>query len=278
MNRYYPQMMEGQTRTPPEAKAATCDTGRVDLIDLNADLGEEALEEGSDESMLEIVTSASVACGFHAGDPGVMHRTIQAALEREVVIGAHPSYADREGFGRTDLEVDPVRLTDDVLYQVGGLEALARAHGARVGFVKPHGALYNRMAVDPTCARAVCEATRALGDLVLLAPARSVVRRVASGLGVEVAEEVFADRAYLPDGRLVPRSSADALVTVPAHAARRAVSLVTEHVVETVDGGSIELDGESICVHGDTPGALAVAREVRSALLSCGVTLRSFVV
>jgi 5-oxoprolinase (ATP-hydrolysing) subunit A len=249
----------------------------VTVIDLNADLGEEAGEGGSDDLMLDIVTSTAVACGFHAGDPGVMDRTVQAAVERGVVVGAHPSYADREGFGRNDIDVDPLRLTDDVLYQVGALEAVARARGGRVRFVKPHGALYNKMAVDRTSARAVCEAVRTLGAMVLLAPARSVVQRVADDMGVEVADEVFADRAYLADGRLVPRSSPGAVVSVPAEAARRAVDLATEHKVETLDGGSIDLEGASICVHGDTPGALAVAREVRSALLDSGVTLRSFV-
>ena len=246
-------------------------------IDLNADLGEQVAGTGHDEALLEVVTSASIACGFHAGDPVVMHQTLAEAKRRGVTIGAHPSYADREGFGRIEQAISARRLSDDILYQVGALEGLARACGARVRFVKPHGALYNQMAIDEECARAISEAVLAFGDLVLVVPAGSPAITVAERLGVVVATEVFADRSYLPDGRLVPRGLPGALVTDPLEAARRAVSLARDHVVPTVDGDSLELVGASICVHGDTPGALELARTVRGALREAGITVSPFV-
>ncbi|MGH9029895.1 MAG: LamB/YcsF family protein [Acidimicrobiales bacterium] len=245
-------------------------------VDLNADLGEEAGGGSVDEPVLDVVTSASIACGFHAGDPALMSRTLEAARRRGVTVGAHPSYADREGFGRVDREVEPHRLTDDVLYQIGGLDALARACGAQVRYVKPHGALYNRMAKDESYAAAVCEAIRAFGGLMLLAPAGSSALEVAKGLGIKAVGEVFADRAYLSDARLAPRSSPGAVLTDPSEVALRAVSLATGRGVRSVDGTQLDLAGSSICLHGDTPGAVEVARRVRSALEDAGVTLSAF--
>jgi len=227
--------------------------------------------------MLDIVTSASIACAFHAGDPQTMHRTLEAALNRGVSVGAHPSYADREGFGRRDLAVAPSQIADEVLYQVGALDAFARSLGRRVLYVKPHGALYNKMALDEACASAVAAAVRAFGNLALLAPAGSVAVTVAEALGVEVATEVFADRAYLRDGRLAPRSMDGALVTDPLEAAARAVSLATEHRVQSIDGGWLDLEGSSICVHGDTPGSLEIANAIVSALTGAGVAVAPFV-
>jgi 5-oxoprolinase (ATP-hydrolysing) subunit A len=249
----------------------------VQSVDLNADLGEMTGEERWDELVLDVVTSASVACGFHAGNPEVMHHTIRQASRRGVTIGAHPSYADRDGFGRVEQDVPPDRLTHDLLYQIGALEAFARACGTHVRYVKPHGALYHRMAVDEECAEAVCDALDAHGGLALLAPSASVAVDVARRRGLEVAAELFADRAYHSDGRLVPRHVPGSVVTDSSEAARRAVTLATEHRIETVEGGSIELEGSSICVHGDTPGAQNVARSVRAALAEAGVVLAPFV-
>lgn len=246
-------------------------------VDLNADLGEEASPAELEAALLGLVTSTSIACGFHAGDPETMRRTLDTAVARGVVVGAHPSYPDRESFGRVELGLPPERIAEDLLYQVGALDALARAAGTRVRYVKPHGAMYDRMARDESCARAICDAVGTYGGLVLLAPAASVAVRVAEHLGVGVATEVFADRAYLGDGRLAPRSMPGALVTEPAEAARRALALVVDRRVPTVGGGSIVLEGTSICVHGDTPGALAIARAVLSALDGAGVEVAPFV-
>ncbi|HUC36108.1 MAG TPA: 5-oxoprolinase subunit PxpA [Acidimicrobiales bacterium] len=246
-------------------------------IDLNADVGEEASGPRGDAPILGVVTSASIACGFHAGDAQVMHRTLVEAASAGVTVGAHPSYADRAGFGRAEQDVEPDRIADDVLYQVGALDGLARACGAHVRYVKPHGALYNRMAVDVRCAKAVGEAVRAYGSLVLLAPAGTLAVSVAKRLGVDVATEVFADRAYLPDGRLVPRGSPGAVVTDPSEAAARAVSLARDHRVASVEGGFVALEGSSICVHSDTPGSLEIARSVRRALEEAGFDIAPFV-
>jgi UPF0271 protein len=249
----------------------------VTVIDLNADVGEEASGPDGDGPLLDVVTSASVACGFHAGDPSVMRRTLGDAVSRSVVVGAHPSYPDREGFGRREMAISPARLTDDLLYQIGALDGLARAYGARVRYVKPHGALYHRMGEDEACARAVCDALLAYGGLALLAPWGSVAITVAEHFGLEVATEAFADRAYLPDGRLVPREESGAVVTDADDVAARAVALAVDHRVGAVDGGWMPIAASSICLHGDTPGAAALAHRVRQALVAAGVSLRPFV-
>jgi 5-oxoprolinase (ATP-hydrolysing) subunit A len=246
----------------------------VTAVDLNADVGEGA---GDDDDVLDLVTSASVACGVHAGDPDTMRRTLEAATRRGVVVGAHPSYPDRTGFGRRPLAMAPAQITDEVLSQVLALEALAAASGARVRFVKPHGALYLRMADDESCATAVAEAVRAAGDLVLLVPAGSQAVGAATAAGVRVATEAFADRAYLPDGRLAPRSDPGAVIDDPVEAARRAVRIAVHHEVTAVDGTVVSVTASSICVHGDTPGAAALATGVRAALERAGVTLVPFV-
>ena len=247
------------------------------VIDLNADVGEEASGAAGDTALLDVVTSASVACGFHAGDPSVMRRTLGDAVARRVVVGAHPSYPDRPGFGRRDMAISAARLTDDLLYQIGALDGLARSYSARVRYVKPHGALYHRMAEDDACARAVCNALRAYGDLALLAPYGSLSIAVAEELGVEVATEAFADRAYLPDGRLAPRQEAGALLTDPDEVAARAVSLAVDHRVAATDGSWVPVTASSICIHGDTPDSAALARRVRGALSDAGIGLEPFV-
>jgi len=256
----------------------------VPSVDLNADVGEAPAPDGGgppgslgvDGALLDTVTSASVACGFHAGDPGTMRHTVEEAARRGVVVGAHPSYLDRTGFGRRPLDIAPAQVAAEVVYQVGALDALARAAGTRVRYVKAHGALYHRMAVDEACARAVIDALRSLGGLVVLVPPGSVALEVAGSLGVPAATEAFADRAYLADGRLADRGTPGAVLTDADEVAGRAVALARDHRVTAVDGTEITVRASSICVHGDTPGAASLARSVRRALEAAGVTLAPF--
>jgi 5-oxoprolinase (ATP-hydrolysing) subunit A len=248
-------------------------------IDLNADLGEryEAWRPGHDEAVLDVVTTAHIACGFHSGDPSVMAETVAAATARGVAIGAHPGYADREGFGRRPMERSLLEIRAEVIYQVAALDGIARAAGCRVRSVKPHGALYNRMAVDADCATAVAEAIRDLDpDLWLVAPAASVAVAAARSVGVRVAEEAFCDRGYDPDGTLAKRGADGALLRDAAQAAARALRLVRDHEVEAIDGTTIRLTPATLCVHGDTPGAARMARRVRDTLEREGVTVEPF--
>ena len=243
------------------------------VIDLNADLGEGG---PADRELLEVVTSASVACGFHAGDPGLMLHTAERAAAAGVVVGAHPSYDDREGFGRRPRDVDPRSLHALLLYQIGALEALARAAGTAVRYVKPHGALYNRAAADPAVADVVIGAVSAAGHHPLLALAGSPMVERARSAGLTVHEEGFADRAYAPDGTLVPRSERGAVIEEPGKVAEQALALALGTGVPVAGGRRVRLAAASICVHGDTPGALEQARAVRSALTGAGVTVRPF--
>jgi UPF0271 protein len=248
-------------------------------VDLNSDLGEGygrwAL--GDDAALLEVVTSANVACGFHAGDPSTIDRTVRTAVERGVSIGAQVSYPDLAGFGRREMDVAPADLTADVLYQLGALEAFARAAGSRVRYVKPHGALYNRIARDPVQAAAVVEAVRRYDPaLPLLTLPGSAAMDAARDAGVPAVAEGFADRAYTADGRLVSRREPGAVLHDPEQVATRAVVMATEHRVESIDGDQVEVDVRSLCVHGDTPGAVDLARQVRAALEKAGVTLEPF--
>jgi 5-oxoprolinase (ATP-hydrolysing) subunit A len=246
-------------------------------VDLNADVGEGAGTDGHDGPLLDVVTSASIACGVHAGDQHTMRATLEAAARRGVVVGAHPSYDDRAGFGRRDMDVGPAELTALITAQIGALAALARECGTRVRYVKPNGALYHRMAVDEPTALAVIEAARDFDDLVLLAPAGSPAVAVARRADMAVATEAFADRAYLADGSLVSRQFPGAVLEDPDEVADRALSLATEGTVRTIDGAVLEMAPASICVHGDTGGALVIAERVRDALGAAGVTLASFV-
>jgi UPF0271 protein len=232
-------------------------------IDLNADLAE---GEPYDAEILAVVTSAGLAAGFHAGDPELLLDTARHAVARGVAIGAHPSYDDRDGFGRRDLDVPATRLVADLVYQVGAVEAAARAAGGRLAFVKPHGALYNRAAVDAGVADAVVEAVGLLGGIPLLGLAGSVLVDRAGSRGAVVYGEGFADRAYRPDGTLVPRREPGAVLTDPEAVAAQAVALATTGAAGGA-GGRIA----SICVHGDTPGAVDLARTVRAALEAAGV-------
>ena len=248
-------------------------------MDLNSDLGEGyghwAL--GDDAALLEVVTSANVACGFHAGDPATIDRTVRTATEHGVAIGAQVSYPDLVGFGRREIDEAPDDLTADVLYQIGALEAFARAAGSRVRYVKPHGALYNRIARDPVQAAAVVEAIRRYDPaLPLLTLPGSAAMRAAEEAGIPAVAEGFADRTYTAEGRLVSRREPGAVLHDPGQVATRAVVMATEGWVETVDGGQVAVEVRSLCVHGDTPGAVELAKAVRAALDEAGLPLEAF--
>jgi UPF0271 protein len=248
-------------------------------IDLNADVGEGfgAWTMGADEALIEHVTSANVACGFHAGDPTVIDRTVAAAARKGVAIGAHPGYFDLRGFGRREIQAAPGEVEADVLYQVGALAAFAAAHGAPLRHVKPHGALYNQAADGAELAAAIARgAVRASGKLVLVGLAGSTaMRHAARSAGLRFAAEAFVDRAYDAAGRLVPRSRPGAVISDPAVAAAAAVRLARDRVVLTIDGDEIAVEADTLCLHGDNPNALGVARAVREALERAGVSVQA---
>ncbi|MFL6139943.1 MAG: LamB/YcsF family protein [Frankiaceae bacterium] len=249
------------------------------MIDLNSDLGEGygAWRLGDDEALLDVVTSANVACGFHAGDPQIMTGVVRAAAARGVAVGAQVSYADLRGFGRRPMPVTPDELYADVVYQIGALDGIARAAGIRVAYVKPHGALYNRIAGDPEQAAAVVAAIADHGGgLPLLTLPGCVAAELAAAAGLRVVGEAFADRGYTPAGRLVPRGETGALVTDVAEVVARVVRLAAEGVVRAVTGDDVPVAAESVCVHGDTPGAVALARAVRAGLADAGVGVERF--
>jgi 5-oxoprolinase (ATP-hydrolysing) subunit A len=252
----------------------------VAAVDLNADLGESfaVWRLGDDEAMLQVITSANVACGFHAGDPATLSRTCRAAAERGVRIGAQVGYRDLAGFGHRYIDMTPQDLTADVIYQIGALQALAHAAGSVVSYVKPHGALYNTIVADRGQARAVADAVRAVdADLPVLGLAGSVFFAEAAELGLRTVAEAFADRAYRPDGQLVSHRERNAVLHDPARIADRVSSMVTAGRVVAVDGSTIPIAVESICVQGDSPGAVQIATAVRDRLIADGVKLESFV-
>ncbi|SFL42703.1 LamB/YcsF family protein [Geodermatophilus ruber] len=248
-------------------------------MDLNSDLGEGfgQWQLGDDDALLEVVTSANVACGFHAGDGSIMRRVCERAVLTGVAIGAQVSYRDLAGFGRRFIDMDPAELTDDVLYQLGALDAFARVAGSRVRYVKPHGALYNAIVAHEEQAaavvRAVVEYDRALPVLGL--PGSAWLRR-AEEAGLTVVREAFADRAYTPEGTLVPRRQAGAVLHDADEIARRCLAMATGQPVTDVEGSPLRLTPDSICVHGDTPGAVAIARKVQAALTEAGLELAPF--
>jgi UPF0271 protein len=249
-------------------------------IDLNSDLGEGFGHWGlgNDEDLLNVVTSGNIACGFHAGDASTMRKTCALASKRNVVIGAHIGYRDLAGFGRRRIDYDFEELRDDLLYQIGALEAFARLAGARVRYVKPHGALYNSAVVDTTQAHAVVEALRSFSnDLALLCPAGSVVAEMAQEVGIIVVREGFIDRAYEPDGRLVPRRRPGAMIIESEVAAQRAVQMAVEKTVTAIDGSVLPYSVDSLCIHGDTHDAAGLARAARRALVAAGVAISSFI-
>lgn len=248
-------------------------------IDLNSDLGEGygAWQMGDDAAMLDIVSSANVACGFHAGDPRGLMATLEQAAARGVAVGAHVSYPDRVGFGRRNMDVAPDELRADVIYQIGALQGLARAAGTRITYVKPHGALYNTIAQDAGQGDAVIAAIRAIDpDLVLMGLAGAPILDRARAAGLRVVAEAFADRAYTPEGALVSRRQAGAVLHDPETVAARMVQLATTGVIQAVDGSDLHLQADSICVHGDSPGAVQMAAQIRQALLAKGVTIAAF--
>lgn len=248
-------------------------------IDLNSDLGESfgAWRMGDDETMLGIVSSANIACGFHAGDPSCILATLKQAAARGIVVGAHVSYPDKVGFGRRNMDVAPQELTADVIYQIGALRGLAKAAGTRVSYVKPHGALYNTIAGDAKQADAVIAGMQAVDpSLVMLALAGAPIVERCRAAGLAVVEEAFADRAYTPDGTLVSRREAGAVLHDPELVAERMLRLATEGLIEAIDGSTLHLSAQSICIHGDSPGAVAMAARVREQLLAGGVEIKGF--
>ena len=248
-------------------------------LDLNSDLGEGYGQWtlGDDDALLDVVTSANVACGFHAGDASTMRAVCDRAAERGVAIGAQVSYHDLAGFGRRFIEMPPQALTDDVVYQIGALDGFARAAGSRVRYVKPHGALYNAIVHHEEQAQAVVEAVLHYDpDLPVLGLPGSAWLRRAEAAGLTVVHEAFADRAYTPEGTLVPRGTQGAVLTDVEEITRRCVAMAAGEPVADVDGGELTLTPQSVCVHGDTAGAVEIARAVRAGLERAGVTLTPF--
>ncbi|NOV26061.1 5-oxoprolinase subunit PxpA [Cupriavidus necator] len=242
-------------------------------IDLNADLGEGC---GNDEALLALISSANIACGWHAGDAATMVQTVKWALERGVAIGAHPSYPDRENFGRTEMQRDPEHVYADVLYQIGALAAIVRAQGGQLHHVKPHGALYNQAVRDPVLARAIVRAVRDFdADLVFFGLAGSQMIDVAKAAGLRVKQEVFADRGYNADGTLVRRGTPGALHEDEEVALGQTLTMVRERRVRAIDGTWVPIQAETVCLHGDGAHALAFARRIRERLGAEGIAIRA---
>ncbi len=242
-------------------------------IDLNADMGEGA---GHDDELFVLVTSASIACGFHAGDPVSVRDSIRAACGHGVAVGAHPSFADRENFGRREIKLPEGEAFTIVAYQLGAFWAMAKAVGARVNHVKAHGALYNMAVHDEKLANEIVRAVAATDvSLCLFAPGNSALERAARSANIRVVREIFADRNYLSDGSLVPRTRPDALLYDPEEAAVRVIRMLGEGLVRSVEGKDVEVQGETICVHGDSPGAVQFARSLRGILERNGVQIQA---
>jgi UPF0271 protein len=247
-------------------------------VDLNCDMGESfgAWRMGADAAVMPHVTSANIACGYHAGDPAVMRSTVRLAREHGVAAGAHPGFPDLVGFGRRELSVTPAEVEGLVLYQVGALAAIATAEGMPMSHVKPHGALYNMAAKDRALSDAIARAIAAVDRrLVFFGLAGSVMLAAGRDAGLRVAAEGFADRAYLRDGTLAPRAMPGAVITEEAAVVARALRMVKDGVVTTPDGHDVPLDVQTLCVHGDTPGAPALARALRRALEGAGIVVRA---
>lgn len=247
-------------------------------IDLNGDMGESfgSYRMGADEALMLLVTSANIACGFHAGDPSVIDRTVALARRHGVAIGAHPGYADLRGFGRRPLQLSPDEVENDVLYQIGALAAFARASGAGLIHVKAHGALYNQAATDPVLSRAIARGiARFDAELIMVGLAGSIfMREAAAAEGLRYAGEAFADRVYNPDGTLQSRRVPGSVITDPERAARQAVAIVRDGYAESSDGTRVSIVAETLCLHGDNPAAVENARSVRGALEKAGVEIR----
>lgn len=242
-------------------------------VDLNADVGEGC---GNDEALMHLVSSANIACGWHAGDAGVMLQTVRWALDNDVAIGAHPSFPDRDNFGRTEMQREPAQVYADVLYQLGALDAMVRAEGGRLSHVKPHGALYNQAARDRALAQAIVDAVQRFDQtLVFFGLAGSVMVQVARASGLRVKEEVFADRGYNPDGSLVRRGTPGALHDDEETALAQTLSMVRDRRVRAIDGSWVPIQADTICLHGDGAHAVAFARRIRMRLEEDGVVVRA---
>ena len=240
-------------------------------VDINADLGEGS---GHDEELFELISSANIATGFHAGDSDSMHAAITTAKKHGVSVGAHPSFFDRENFGRKELKISTPEIFDAVAYQLGVFQAIASAVGVQPNHVKPHGALYNMAVRDQELADSIARAIESVDpQLILFAPDKSELARAGDAHGLQIAREIFADRNYLNDGWLVPRTRPDALLRDPNEAAQRVLRMLREGKVRSVEGRDVDVRGETICVHGDTPGAVEFARELRSRLEHEGVRI-----
>lgn len=247
-------------------------------IDLNADVGESfgAYTLGQDADLIPLITSANIACGFHAGDPGVMRATVALAREHGVAVGAHPGFPDLVGFGRRELKATPAEIENAVAYQIGALAGIGAAEGVRLQHVKAHGALYNMAVRDRTIADAVARAT-ALVDrtLILLGLPDSQLIAAGRNAGLRTAAEGFADRAYQPDGTLVPRGHANAVIEDAETVVHRAITMARDRSIVAANGSPVRLDVETICVHGDTPGAAALAARIREALRTAGIVVKA---
>ena len=247
-------------------------------IDLNCDMGESygAWQMGNDAAVLQFVSSANVACGFHGGDPSTMRQTVAAALARGVAVGAHPSLPDLVGFGRRPMQITPQEAYDMVVYQVGALAAVAAAQGARLHHVKAHGALYNMAAKDAALAQAICRAVRDVdGSLVLYGLAGSQLVAAAQELGLRAAHEVFADRSYQDDGSLTPRSQPGAMIEDLDAAVAQVLGMVRDGMVRSVNGLAVPVRADTLCIHGDQPNALVFAQGLRDALRDAGIAVRA---
>ncbi len=268
----------GRSATHRDRKTDTRIIRPVPRIDLNGDVGESfgPYTMGDDEAMLRHITSANVACGFHGGDPSVMRRTVGLAVASGVAIGAHPGYADLVGFGRREIRMGHREVEDVVAYQIGALAGVAAAAAARLQHVKPHGALYNMAARDRALADAVARAVVAVDTtLILFGLAGSCLIEAAHAVGLRTAAEVFADRAYRPDGSLVPRDQPGAVIDDPTAVVERALQIVQDGTTTSVSGEVIEIRGDTICLHGDTPGAGGLAARLRSGLEGAGIRVLS---
>ena len=240
-------------------------------IDLNADLGEGA---GSDEELLQLVSSANIACGWHAGDASTMRQCVRWAIDNHVAIGAHPSFPDRANFGRSTMQLPPEEIVAGVLYQIGALAAIVKAEGGTLAHVKPHGALYNQAVKEPELAAAIVEAVRRFDPgLRFFGLAGSGMISAAERAGLTPVEEVFADRGYMPDGSLVPRSQPGALIEDEEQSLAQTLSLVRDHQVRAIDGSLIAVNAQTVCLHGDGAHALAFARRIRSTLEREGIAV-----
>ena len=252
----------------------------VSTIDLNSDVGESFgnWSFGNDEAIIASVSSVNVACAFHAGDPSTMRATCAAAAAAGVRVGAHPGYRDLAGFGRRFIDMAPDELTDEIIYQIGALRSLAQVAGTTVSYVKPHGALYTTIVHHPGQARAVVDAIVSLdASLPVMVLPNSEIERAARAAGLRTVSEAFADRAYNPDGTLVSRTLPGSVLHDVGAVTDHVLRLAVDRQIRAIDGSLIDVDAESICLHGDTPGAVAMAVAVRAALLGSGIEIRSFV-